>query len=168
MKKGPTYPTFSHQNYYVGKKFITTYPTTTYIPYYRFINGNAPQKLSHPNWSDNFSRFSLLEKRFVISMDPLKWVMLLMLPFAAWKILNQNWTPIGRQIVHLLYLCTYYIFPNSMEKYWCDILVTFPSHLKKITFYTEILTRKVELWIFSLVSLLKKHHKTTFPVKISV
>ena len=39
---------------------------------------------------------------------------------------------------------------------------------KKIMFYTEILTRKVELWIFSLVSLVKKHHKTTFPVKISV
>ena len=129
MKKGPTNPTFSHQNYYyVRKKFITTYPTTTYIPYYRFINGNAPQKLSHLNWSDNFSRFSLLEKRFVISMDPLKWVMLLMLPFAAWKILNQNWTPIGRQIVHLLYLCI--IFFQILWKSRCNILVSFPSHLK--------------------------------------
>ena len=29
-----------------------------------------------------------------------------------------------------------YIFPNSME----IILITFPSHLKKNTFYTEILT----------------------------
>ena len=50
-----------------------------------------------------------------------------------------------------------------MEKqayfYRCHILVTFPSHLKKI------LTRKVELWIFSLV---KKHHITSFLVKISV
>ena len=38
----------------------------------------------------------------------------------------------------------------------------------KITFYTEILTWKVELWIFSLVSLMKKHYKTTFLDKISV
>ena len=143
MKKGPTNPTFSHQNYYVGKKFITTYPTTTYIPYYRFINGNAPQKLSHPNWSDNFSRFSLLEKRFVISMDPLKWVMLLMLPFAAWKILNQNWTQIGRQIVHLLYLCI-------------------------IFFYTEILTGKVVLWCFFTSETSEKINNSTFLVKISV
>ena len=30
------------------------------------------------------------------------------------------------------------------------------------------MTRKVELWIFSLVSLMKKHHKTTLLVKISV
>ena len=104
-KKAPqANPTFSHQNYYVGKKFITTYPTTTYIPYYRFINGNAPQKLSHPNWSDNFSRFSLLEKRFAISMDPLKWVMLLMLPLAVWKILNQNWTQIGKLEMFLKFL----------------------------------------------------------------
>ena len=35
-------------------------------------------------------------------------------------------------------------------------------------FYTEILTWKVDLWIFSLVSLKKKHNKTTSPVKISV
>ena len=28
--------------------------------------------------------------------------------------------------------------------------------------------KKVELWIFSLISLVKKHHKTTFLVKISV
>ena len=28
------------------------------------------------------------------------------------------------------------------------------------------MTRKVELWIFSFVSLVKKHHKTTFPVVI--
>ena len=39
---------------------------------------------------------------------------------------------------------------------------------EKITFYTEILTRKVELWLFSLVSFVKKDHKTTFLVKISV
>ena len=32
----------------------------------------------------------------------------------------------------------------------------------KIPFYTEILTRKVELWFFSLV---KKDHKTTFLIK---
>ena len=36
-------------------------------------------------------------------------------------------------------------------------LVTFPSYLKKkITFYTEILTPKVELWNFSLASLKEK------------
>ena len=35
-------------------------------------------------------------------------------------------------------------------------------------FYTEILTRKVELQIFTLVSLIKKYHKTTFLVNISV
>ena len=46
--------------------------------------------------------------------------------------------------------------------------LSFPSHLKKITFYTEILTWKVELWFFSFVSLEKKDHKTTFCVKISV
>ena len=45
---------------------------------------------------------------------------------------------------------------------------TFSSHLKKLRSYTENLTRKVELWIFSLVSLMKKHRKTTFLVKISV
>ena len=41
----------------------------------------------------------------------------------------------------------------------------FSISFEKITFYTEILTRKVELWIFSLM---KKHRKTTFPDKISV
>ena len=44
----------------------------------------------------------------------------------------------------------------------------FSISFEKITFYTEILTWKVELWIFSHFSLKKKHHKTTFPVKISV
>ena len=41
-----------------------------------------------------------------------------------------------------------FIFFQILWKSRCNILVTFPSHLKKITFYTEILTRKVELWIF--------------------
>ena len=49
-----------------------------------------------------------------------------------------------------------------MEKYRCRILVAFPSHLKKITFYTEMLTRKVELWIFSLISLVKKTPQNNF------
>ena len=39
----------------------------------------------------------------------------------------------------------------------------FPN--SEITFYTEILTRKVELWLFLHVSLEKKHHKTTFSVE---
>ena len=59
------------------------------------------------------------------------------------------------------------IFSNEMEKkpkYYTYFSIEFG----KITFYTEILTWKIELWIFSLVSLKKKHHKTTFPVKISV
>ena len=43
----------------------------------------------------------------------------------------------------------------------------FSIHLKK-TFYTEIQTGKVKLWIFLFISLVKKHHKTTFLVKISV
>ena len=42
------------------------------------------------------------------------------------------------------------INPNSFPGI---ILVKF----EKVTFYTENLTRKVELWIFSLM---KKHHKT--------
>ena len=33
----------------------------------------------------------------------------------------------------------------------------FSISFEKITFYTDILTRKVELWIFSLVSLMKKY-----------
>ena len=41
-------------------------------------------------------------------------------------------------------------------------LVTFPSYLKKITFYTEILTLKVELWNFSLTSLWKKMPQENF------
>ena len=63
----------------------------------------------------------------------------------------------------------YRIKEDPKKTVGCNVLkfhekVAFPSHLggKKIIFYTEILTRKVELWIFSLVSLMKKH------VKISV
>ena len=37
-------------------------------------------------------------------------------------------------------------------------------HLQTVTFYTDILTRKIK-WIFSLM---KKHHKTTFLIKISL
>ena len=59
------------------------------------------------------------------------------------------------------------IFPNSMEKY-AQYFGYFSISFEKLTFYTEILTRKDELWIFSLVSLMKNHHKTTFLVKISV
>ena len=54
-----------------------------------------------------------------------------------------------------------YIFPNSMEKS-VSYLGHFSISFVKITFCTEILTRKVELWIFWLVSLIKTHHKTTF------
>ena len=42
---------------------------------------------------------------------------------------------------------------------------------EKITFKLEHLRfylEKFKLWIFSLVSLVKKHHKTSFLVKISV
>ena len=50
------------------------------------------------------------------------------------------------------------------QKYYTYFSISF----EKIPFYTKILTRKVELWIISLISLVKKQHKTTFPVKISV
>ena len=40
-----------------------------------------------------------------------------------------------------------------------------PVWFENITFYTEILTQKVELWI---ISLMKENHKATFLVKISV
>ena len=39
------------------------------------------------------------------------------------------------------------LFPNSMEKQVLN-LDSFSISFEKITFYTEILTRKVELWIF--------------------
>ena len=45
-----------------------------------------------------------------------------------------------------------------MEKYML-YLGYFSISFEKITFYTEILTQKVELWIFSLVSLEKKTTK---------
>ena len=48
------------------------------------------------------------------------------------------------------------------------VLSWFSISFEKITFYTENLTWKVELRIFSLISLEKKLHKTFFPVKISV
>ena len=35
----------------------------------------------------------------------------------------------------------------------CHILINFPSHLKKNMLKSEILTRKVELWLFSLMKL---------------
>ena len=41
-------------------------------------------------------------------------------------------------------------------------MVSFPSHLKKITFFTEILTWIIELWIFSLVSLEKNTPENNF------
>ena len=50
-----------------------------------------------------------------------------------------------------------------MEK--CVLYLGYISiSFEKITFYTEILTQKVELWLFLLVSLMKKDHKTTFLV----
>ena len=55
-----------------------------------------------------------------------------------------------------------YFFPNSMEKYPSYFGYFSIFNLKKITFYTEILIRKVEVWIFLLVSLMKKRLKTTF------
>ena len=51
------------------------------------------------------------------------------------------------------------IFFQILWKSRCDILVSFPSYLKKITFCTKILTWKVELWIFSLE---KKHGYPSF------
>ena len=66
------------------------------------------------------------------------------------------------QISKTRLLKIFYYFFQILWKSRCDILVTFPSHLKKITFYTEILTRKVELWIFSLVSLVKKTPQNNF------
>ena len=52
-----------------------------------------------------------------------------------------------------------YYFPNSIKKLVSVILGYFSISYVKITFYTEVLTRKVELCIFS---------QTTFLVKISV
>ena len=41
----------------------------------------------------------------------------------------------------------------------CDSLVPFPFfHLKKTTFYYEILIQRVVLWIFTLIILKKKDH----------
>ena len=54
---------------------------------------------------------------------------------------------------HYFITCIGKIFFKILWKSRCHILFTLPS-IEKITFYTEILTRKVELWIFSLVSLL--------------
>ena len=50
----------------------------------------------------------------------------------------------------------------------CNILVSFPSHLKKLCSILRFWLWMVELWIFSLLSLEKKNHKTTFLVNISV
>ena len=42
----------------------------------------------------------------------------------------------------------------------------FSISFEKITFYMEVLLWKVELWIFSLVSVMKKHHKKTFLITV--
>ena len=56
------------------------------------------------------------------------------------------------------------IFFQILWKTRCHTLVFFPSSFEKITLYTEILSWKVELWLFSLISLMKKDHKTTFQI----
>ena len=60
------------------------------------------------------------------------------------------------------------MFPEEFDMNSWIIEVSTIYRRKKLRSLTEILTRKVELWIFSLVSLVKEHQKTTFPVKISV
>ena len=45
------------------------------------------------------------------------------------------------------------------SKFYGKYLGFFSISFEKIMFYTEILTWKVELWIFSLISLEKKQHK---------
>ena len=61
-----------------------------------------------------------------------------------------------------------YIFPNSMEKYAsCLLFHLIWKKLRSISilwFWLE----KLNCGFFSLVSLMKKHHKTTFLIKISV
>ena len=56
------------------------------------------------------------------------------------------------------------IFPNSMEKY-AQYFGYFSISFEKLTFYTEILTRKDELWIFFTRF---THEKTPSFVRISV
>ena len=59
-------------------------------------------------------------------------------------------------------------FFQILWKSRCNILVSFPSHLKKLRSILRFLLEKLNCGFFPLVSLEKKHHKTTFPVKISV
>ena len=83
------------------------------------------------------------------------------------KLVTKAWY---RVLFRRIWKISYYLFcPNSMEK-WALELGYFSISFEKITFYTEILPWKVELWIFSLVPLplMKKTHKTIFLVKISV
>ena len=62
---------------------------------------------------------------------------------------------------------TVLILANSMEKQVL-CMVTFPSHLKIVIFYTEIMTGKVVLWCFFSSKMSEKIHNSTFQVKISV
>ena len=74
--------------------------------------------------------------------------------------------------INTIFCCPVHLFiKNIFSKFYGKVgmyIGYFSISFEKITFYTEILPSKVDLWIFSLVSLVKKHHKTTFPVKISV
>ena len=51
-------------------------------------------------------------------------------------------------MLYILVVTCMYFF-QIVWKSRCHILGTFPSHLKRNMFYTEILTQKVELWIVS-------------------
>ena len=51
-------------------------------------------------------------------------------------------------MLYILVVTCMYFF-QIVWKSRCHILGTFPSHLKRNMFYTEILTQKFELWIVS-------------------
>ena len=57
---------------------------------------------------------------------------------------------------------TLFLFFHILWKSRCHILVTLPCNLKKLHSITEILTRKDELWIFSLISIVKKLPQNNF------
>ena len=91
--------------------------------------------------------------------------------FNFFKNITNKWAYLNRQINQCLVFCWFApetLFDTESEK-WIEINAEMVSYLgyfcisyEKITFYTDILTGKVELRLFSLISLEKKHRKTNF------
>ena len=54
------------------------------------------------------------------------------------------------------------LFFQILWKNRCHILVAFPSHLKKLRSILRLWLKKLNCGFFSLVSLMKKHHNTTY------